>query len=170
MKLKTLLVTVCSALPMLTFIACSNTDSNNAQKKEQPNKPVAFKSVQAVPLSEATTAIHAYGDWLRSLNMADTTLIKVTRAFLIPGSDLVGVLQPTTGSMDVINQCNYKQARAYLGIDANNMIHLYLTPVNDDGVDVILTNPESGDQQVFDLTTPCPRTCDEASILYTAFN
>lgn len=170
MKLKTLLLTGCGALSLLSFISCSNNAPSNADTKETQRKPVTFTSIQSVPLSEATTAIHAYGDWWRSLNLPDSTLSDVTRAFLIPGDDLIGVLEPTTGATDVIAKCNYKQARAYLGLDANNVIHLYLTPVNDQGVDVILTNPASGAQEVFDLTTPCPRTCDEASQLYTAFN
>jgi hypothetical protein len=169
MKIKSLLLTACGVLPLLTFMACSNSPSNTAETKEK-QKPATFKAIQSVPLSEATTAIHAYGDWWRSLNLPDSTLTNVTRAFLIPGDDLIGVLEPTSGAADVIARCNYKQARAYLGLDANNVIHLYLTPVNDQGVDVILTNPANGAQEVFDLTTPCPRTCDEASQLYTAFN
>lgn len=170
MKLKTLLLTVSSVLPLLTFTACSNDASNKHEKQEQNSKPVTFKSVQAVPLSEATTAIHAYGDWWRSLNLPDSTLENVTRAFLIPGNDLIGVLDPSTGASGLIDQCKYGQARAYLGLDANNIIHLYLTPVNEQGDDVILKNATNDQQEVFDLTTPCPRTCDETSILYTAFN
>ncbi|MES2781029.1 MAG: hypothetical protein V4651_14145 [Bacteroidota bacterium] len=170
MKLKTLLLTMCGAVSLITFNACSDSSSNNAEKQEKQPKPAAFKSIQPVSLSEATTAIHAYGEWWRSLHLPDSTTSNVTRAFLIPGSDLIGVLEPTTGAADVMNQCNYKQARAYIGLDANNIIHLYLTPVNEEGVDVILTNPANGEQQVFDLTTPCPRTCDEQSLLYSAFN
>jgi hypothetical protein len=169
MKLKTLFQTAGIVLPILAFTACSNNSQNNTEKQEQ-KKPNTFKSIQSVPLSEATTAIHAYGEWWRSLNLPDTTISNATRAFLIPGGDLIGVLEPTAGVVAVIDQCNYKQARAYIGLDANNIIHLYLTPVNEQGADVILTNPESGEQEVFDLTTPCPRTCDEASLLYTAFN
>lgn len=170
MKLNTHLLTVYSALSLLTFAACSDQSSNKAEKQESQVKPATFKSVQAVSLSEATKAIKAYGDWWRSLQLPDSTRSELTRAFLIPGSDLIGVLEPVAGATDVMNQCNYKQARAYIGLDENNIIHLYLTPVNEEGMDVILTNPANGEQQVFDLTTPCPRTCDESSLLYTAFN
>jgi hypothetical protein len=169
MNIKSLILIAGCACTMLAFVACSNNSSSQAETKETKAK-ATFTNVQPVPLSEATSAIHAYGEWWRAKGLPDSSIENITRAFLIPGNDLVGVLDPANGSSNIIAECKYKQARAYLGLDVNNAIHLYLTPVDEQGRDVILTNPATGDQEVFDLTTPCPRTCDATSQLYTAFN
>ncbi len=67
--------------------------------------------------------------------------------------------------------------RGYLGIqyridEYNDTIerttHLYLTPVNAAGQDSILWD-SNGKQFLYDLTTPCPKTCDTSSVLYKAF-
>lgn len=170
MKLKTHTSIVVSTLLLLTVIACSEAPSSKAEKKEIKTIPTAFTNIKSVPLSEATLAILNYGNWCRSLNLTPDELNNVTRAFLIPGNDLIGVLQPNTPVENLLSDCNYNQARAYIGLDSNNVLHLYLTPVNEEGQDVILSNPTNGEQHVFDLTSPCPNTCDAASELYNAFN
>lgn len=170
MKLKTHISIVVSTVLLLTVIACSDNSSSKAEKKELKSKPTAFTNIKSVPLSEATSAINNYGNWCRSLHLTEEEMANVTRAFLIPGNDLIGVLQPNTAVTNLLDDCNFNQARAYIGLDTNNTLHLYLTPVNEEGHDVILNSPTTGEQHVFDLTSPCPNTCDAASELYNAFN
>lgn len=67
--------------------------------------------------------------------------------------------------------------RAYLGIqdsvlhsgDTIKTTHLYLTPIKSDTQDSMLIDSK-GQQFLYDLTTPCPKTCDTSSALYKAFN
>ncbi|MCU0440830.1 MAG: hypothetical protein MUE96_00380 [Bacteroidia bacterium] len=160
-------VFACSTvLSMLVFVGCSkNPEQNKASEVKVASKQTL--GVSGVPVQEAINAIRNYGNWWRAQPNSGGYINRVTRSFLIPGGDLINVLQPSTDST-IIDYCQYKQARAYLGLDSNNTIHLYLTPVNDEGQDVIIINSE-GREIVFDLTQPCPQVCDESSQLYQAF-
>lgn len=160
-------VLTCSmVIGMLVFVGCSkNPEQNKASEVKVAAKQTS--GVSGVPVQEAINAIRNYGNWWRAQPNSGRYIDGVTRSFLIPGNDLINVLKPSTDS-SIIDYCQYKQARAYLGLDSSNTIHLYLTPVNDDGQDVILTNSE-GREIVFDLTQPCPASCDLNSELYMAF-
>ncbi len=153
---------------MLFITSCSNTSESKVSSEPKPTLQQTTE-LTGVPLQKALDAIARYGNWWRAEAEGDSSvhINQVTRAFLIPGNDLINVLKPATDS-SLIDFCEYKQARAYLGLDKNNVIHLYLTPVSSNGEDVILTN-DSG-QIVFDLTLPCPTNCDVTSELYQAFD
>jgi hypothetical protein len=165
-KMKQLLVYSVSA-GILILSACSNNTKQADQSEIKTITPMS-ESTTEVLLEDALSAITNYGNWWRAQPNSGGYINDVTRAFLIPGNDLVNVLKPNAG-VNVLSQCKYDQARAYLGIDSSNVIHLYLTPVDAGGNDVILTN-EQGQQIVYDLTTPCPITCDGKSVLYKAFD
>jgi hypothetical protein len=87
------------------------------------------------------------------------------RAFTIRAKDLLEVLGLPESDTSV---CQYKHARAYLGIDANNNFKLYFNPVvganlanNIGGDDLSLTNANGQlpAEYVLDLNTPCPKVC-----------
>jgi len=156
---------------VLILSSCSNGSSN---KKETDLKAAETPKsiIREVAFDSATADIKRYGDFWRSQQGSPGYINQVTRAFKIPASDLIGVLQPSGSINTILSECTYKYARAYLGLDVNNTMHLYFTPVEDDGSeagkDVILTN--GSEKIVFDLTSPCPNTCDVSSPLYQAFD
>jgi hypothetical protein len=168
MKKPLLLLAFSTVVGMLLLTNCSN--SNDSKTNIEAKKMLSETSeLTGVPLKTALEAIARYGEWWRAQAEGDTSvhIDQVTRAFLIPGKDLISVLNPTTDST-IIDYCEYKHARAYLGLDTNNIIHLYLTPVGEDNNDVFLSSPNG--KIVFDLTVPCPTNCDVTSELYKAFD
>lgn len=60
------------------------------------------------------------------------------------------------------NSDYHPYVRGYIGIESDGL-HLYFTPVDANNHDVILGH-------MYDLTTPCPATCDESSPYYHAYN
>jgi|GEM_PF-2879357 hypothetical protein len=165
-KMKQLLVYSASAC-ILILSACTNNNKVTSTTEVKILTKMT-ESTTEVTLQTALASIYNYGNFWRSQPNSGSYINKVTRAFLIPGTDLVNVLKPNPGA-NLLGQCEYNQARAYLGIDSTNTIHLYLTPVDANGNDVILTN-DQGQQIVYDLTSPCPVTCEPTSVLYKAFD
>lgn len=156
-----------ATVSILILSACSNNTKQADQSEANAISPMSGSTTEVL-LQDALSAISNYGNFWRSQPNSGSYINKVTRAFLIPGTDLVNVLKPNPGA-NLLGQCEYNQARAYLGIDSTNTIHLYLTPVDANGNDVILTN-DQGQQIVYDLTSPCPVTCEPTSVLYKAFD
>lgn len=169
MKQVTNILAYAAVAGILIFTSCNKGSSN---KKETEAKPITqqLSNANEVLLDTATAAIRRYGNFWRAQPNSPYYIDSVTRAFKIDGTDLIGVLKPLNGDVNrILNECTYSSARAYLGMDADNKVHLYFTPVDSDGNDVILTNND-GKHIVFDLTSPCPNTCDASSPLYQAFD
>jgi len=94
---------------------------------------------------------------------------RILRAFHIPKADLETLLSEA-GDIDAV--------RAYFALEkpydpltplpdykVEENIHLYLVPVKDN-ID-ICQDPDTGDSNVCDFTTPCPKICDTSSPLYS---
>lgn len=89
---------------------------------------------------------------------------QIFRGFHIPVADLKALL---TEAGDRING-----VRAYFALEnpynpdeptAPNEVHIFLVPVEDN---VDLVEDQLGKSNVCDFTTPCPKICDAASVLY----
>lgn len=128
-----------------------------------------------VPLDQAESSIFALGQvWrhtLDSLGISQDSVLP-TQSFTISANDLIGVLGPNN-QQKMHELCSYNAVRAYLGWmqapNGSSNLHLFITPVDQNGQDVILSTAD-GEKFVYDLTTPCPNTCDVNSPLYNAFN
>jgi hypothetical protein len=158
----------------VSLIICSCKDT----KKEQSTYKLPDEiPATAVHVDSATAAIGRYADYLITTFHLDNDSLKnaylstTPRAFLIHKSDLVGVL----GGCEPDKNSPFPAARAYLGMNASNEMHLYITPtVLKTGAitiyDDTLLSTTSGVQYVYDLILPCPNTCDKnGSILDKAF-
>lgn len=143
------------------------------------NQPVPVSSESKlteyqVSLDAAESSIFALGEvWrhtLDSLGISQDSVLP-TQSFTISANDLIGVLGPNN-QQKMKELCSYNAVRAYLGWiqapDGSSNLHLYITPIDQNGQDVILSTTD-GEKFVYDLTTPCPNTCDITSPLYTAF-
>lgn len=156
------------------FFICS---CNNTKKEHSTEQSPDEIPATAVHVDSATAAIGRYADYLITTFHLDNDSLKnaylstTPRAFLIHKSDLVGVL----GGCEPDKNSPFPAARAYLGMNASNEMHLYITPtVLRTGAitiyDDTLLSTTSGVQYVYDLILPCPNTCDKnGSVLDKAF-
>ena len=159
--MKTFIFSIIIAAGITSTLSCKKTNSPTGEPHDP--SPVA----DTVHLQTATDAISRYAQWLvssitnTSHESSDSISFLVStsfsRAFLINGDDLIGVLNPADTPM--VNAWPFKRARAYLGMHSDHSMHLYLTPVMDNGNDTILVD-SLGNQFVYDLILPCPNTCD----------
>lgn len=150
----TMLLCTTSCNESATAIVQAKTDSND--------HPVSI--VSKLELDVAQKYIKNYGNYCRRTGQADAL-----RSFRIGYLDLVNVL----GLPDsVAATAKFHDIRAYIAIEGEQQssnFHLLLTPVNSMGKDSILADV-TGNRFVYDLITPCPKTCDETSLLYRAFD
>lgn len=123
----------------------------------------------AVPLSTAETCIHNYKDALHT--QFNTPKSNIIKGFTIHAEELLEAL----GIEGV--KPKHPKVRVYLGKNQGDRafdMRLFLTPVNAEGKDIILTGPimngltDVVEPYVFDLNAPCPNTCDTSSPLYNA--
>lgn len=150
------------AAGFLITIAC-----NKPVKQARPGPP----PVTSISLDSGISYIRMYSELCRKRGVEPE---KALRAFTIPRDDLFDMLGMDTLSCSPGLSFAFNRARAYVGYTfETEEFHLIFTPVVDDGTpsgkDTILTDQE-GTKIVFDLTTPCPNTCDLASPLYQAFD
>jgi hypothetical protein len=156
-----------TAAIILTTFACDPRTDKIAKPEPKPNT----LPVSAIPLDTAISYIRMYSELCRKQNIPAPDAI---RAFTIPRNDLFDLLGMDTLPCGSHISFSFDRARAYIGYTSfNKQFHLVFTPVIDDGSvsgrDTILTDSE-GTRIVFDLTTPCPNTCDFSSKLYRAFD
>jgi hypothetical protein len=121
-------------------------------------------SFPTIPLDVAEEGTDNWRDFYQfSTKTLDTR--QIFRGFHIPVADLKTLLEEA-GDIDGV--------RAYFALEApfdpltpeaEKDIHIYLVPVKDN-VD-ICQDPETGESNVCDFTTPCPKICDTSSPLYT---
>lgn len=124
----------------------------------------------AIPLTDGLSYIRMYHHYCKQRNLDEQT---VFRAASIARPDLLGIMGIDTTSCGKSVTFGFYRARAYVGYDTvAAQFHLIFTPVIEDsteaGRDSILTDAK-GNPFVYDLTTPCPNTCDYSSPLYKAF-
>jgi hypothetical protein len=173
---------------VLTFVLSTIYTSQNLVKMKMIIQPLLF----AIVLAAAACQSDAGSKDVKSNNYQDTVQLNTVLAnianyakycksrpfhtpinsYEIQATDLFEILNfpsaMTDGSLSGI--------RCYLGINVDSIIgndtmgttHLYLTPINTIGKDSILEDA-SGKKFLYDLTTPCPKTCDTSSQLYKAF-
>jgi hypothetical protein len=162
----------CTIIAVVLILSSCSNGSSNKKETEVKAADTPKSVIREVAFDSAKADIKRYGDFWRSQQGSQGYINEVTRAFKIPAADLIAVLKPSGSINTILSECTYHHARAYLGLDVNNTIHLYFTPVEDNGTeagkDVILTN--GNEKIVFDLTSPCPNTCDASSPLYQAFD
>jgi hypothetical protein len=99
-----------------------------------------------------TISLHKAKEWakLYRQNMPSSDVI----AYLIPGLDITELLKQN----DLVN------FRAYLGYDPEKQMNkLMIVGVDAEGKDLI--NEQDG-QYIYDMTSPCPLTCDVTSPLF----
>ncbi|MGK4567509.1 hypothetical protein [Flavobacterium sp. 3HN19-14] len=89
-------------------------------------------------------------DWAKRWR---TNPVSSVKAFLIPEEDTV----------QLYNEPEVANVRAYMGVDPKGGAHLMLVGVNADGEDLI---DEGKGWYIYDFTKPCPNTCDPSSPLY----
>lgn len=87
-----------------------------------------------------------------------------TLAYTIHQDDIIESLIKKEYVEEVKTFFKYQKMRAYMGIDETSA-HLYIVAVDDEGNDIIPTDSH-GHEFVYDLTTPCPNSCDTNSPLY----
>lgn len=110
-----------------------------------------------VPLPTAQDSIRRYIDQIASKQA------NPTYAFLIRHSDIVQAL-----GLSPFSGMDYGRFRVYFGLSSQELhykMRLFLTPVNEDGRDVLPVDGE-GNLCVYDFNLPCPNTCDVNSPLY----
>lgn len=140
----------------------------------------------AVNLDVAQESIRRYvriaGELYTHNNASQDSIV---RAFTIPSTDLLGVLGKYTSNCDS-TKYKYTSCRVYLGLDSIPIAkgsflfknRLFMIPVDSNNLDVNMfyrtINVDTKDttitQFVYDLITPCPKTCDELSPLYIKLN
>ena len=140
----------------------------------------SFGTMDTVSLETATTAITQYSIlWdsiIVKMNEEESGVgdvndqKKVTRSFLIHKNDLLESLGVT--NPEAI-ETKYEYARAYLGV-VKDEPHIYFVPVNpptkkNDTIYRDVIPSFESNKFVYDLTRPCPNTCDPYSPLYQAF-
>lgn len=153
------------------FILSAFSCNPHTDKIAKPEPAPGILPVSAIPLDTATHYIRMYGELCRKQNIPASEAI---RAFTIPRDDLFDLLGMDTLPCGPRISFSFDRARAYVGYtNSDGQFHLVFTPVIDNGTlsgrDTILTDSE-GTGIVFDLTTPCPNTCDFSSKLYRAFD
>lgn len=161
----------------LAVITCFAASCNSNSKEEKRNyaprvKPFITTTMDQVPLDSAAKYIGIYGNFWEDIITWEglpvgTAYMPTIRSFNISDTDLVQLLGLDTS---ILSQCTFKAVRAYIGIKgavADSNFHLFLTPIDQNGNDTILVD-NNNNRYVFDLTTPCPNTCDFTSPLYKA--
>lgn len=99
------------------------------------------------------------------------TWIKAWRATMnISGDNFIASWIPMADAQDIIADANAVDIRAYNGYDeVNKLYKLILVGVDANGNDILSiedpTNPKGS--KIYDLTMPCPNTCDNMSPLFT---
>lgn len=81
-----------------------------------------------------------------------------------PGANVKAHLIPRIDIVQLMNNEETVDVRAYIGIDDNGENKLMLVGVDADGNDLI---DETKGQYIYDFTKPCPTTCNVTSPLYT---
>lgn len=98
------------------------------------------------------------------------TWIKAWRAKNdIPGDNFIASWIPMADAQRIIAETNATDLRAYNGYDeVNKLYKLILVGVDANGNDIIsIEDPSSPiNSQIYDLTMPCPNTCDNSSPLF----
>lgn len=127
------------------------------------------KTLYIVPLAEAEKDIKSYKKMMTDkLKVHQKNVLK---AFTIDAQELMDILG-ISGSTPA-----FPQIRVYLGKSNGDEAYdmkLFMTPVNSQGKDVILTGNSEGktltesDPYVYDFIAPCPNSCDPDSPLYNA--
>lgn len=120
----------------------------------------SFPTIDLSIAEEGTESWRQYFQF--STKTADSR--QIFRGFHIPAADLRTLLDEA-GDIDAV--------RAYFALetpfspltpDVEKDIHIYLVPVKDN-ID-ICQDPTTGESNVCDFTTPCPKICDTSSPLY----
>jgi len=99
------------------------------------------------------------------------TWIKAWRAKTeISGNNFVASWIPMEDAKRIIAETNAVDIRAYNGYDeVNDLYKLILVGVDTNGNDILSIadpiNPKGS--MIYDLTMPCPNTCDNSSPLFT---
>lgn len=172
------------------FFSCSKNSENSDTSCtiSQVPKDSLVDTANMVPLNDAITDISNY------VRMADSLFLQkggnpdsLVRSYTIGKADLLGVL-----GMKVSDSCKfrYDKCRVYIGLRATGIksiqklngkadttymfaYKLYMTPVDHNGNDLFFNTKSSiadtagPDSYVLDLITPCPKTCDVNSPLYS---
>jgi hypothetical protein len=165
-------------ITLLLFIICLvvfGCQSNRQPKSKSPLTNILSSKIRdTVQLNTALTNI---GNYARYCNTRP--FHTPINSYAIPTIDLLELLSVSGSSADA----GIYGIRAYLGIadsivtstgsiktvpDTIKTTHLYLTPMRLDLTDSILMDAQNN-QFLYDLTTPCPKTCDVSSPLYQAF-
>lgn len=146
-------------------------NTTDAKKTIQPSPPLDSLRTDTLMVDDAMIGIANYGAYCNTyLNFMTTP---PTRSFLIGSNDLASLLGVTSYNSN-------RLVRIYIGINTNSAradtsFHLYLVPISQvnstpaTGYYADSIPQVNGKQYVYDLTTPCPKTCDEFSKLYEAF-
>ena len=81
-----------------------------------------------------------------------------------PANTIKGYLIPEDDIVQLKDQPDVTDIRAYMGIDDTGEHKLMLVGVDKEGNDLI--DPDNG-HYIYDFTTPCPTTCDTKSPLFS---
>lgn len=147
-----------------TTIAHSHENNTLNYNYENPAPPTDTSN--KVTLCNAISHINKYKTWWEDTLGQKTFPL----AYTVDINDLIDALHPIEKSKSYMReQFQHHKIRAYMGIKEDNA-HLYIVAVDKDGNDVIPQHKVNGKevQYVYDLTAPCPRSCDEKSPLYLA--
>lgn len=157
------------AIGFFLVTACSNEEMTNESCEVVALENLTKMPAKGVLLSTAESDIQHYVDscyrYFTSINLPPTTCDSIVRSYTVTSHDMLGVL-----GVKRTGECAFPfdSCRVYLGLDTKNKFKLYMTPVNKDGNDTILSFMDGGKatQFVYDLNAPCPSTCDYSSPLY----
>lgn len=135
-------------------------EKNNPPENAGKSVPISMNTSK-IPLDSAEQEIANYAGFCNANNW-DTAV----QAFSISSYDILS-------SIGKSSQSAVKDVRVYIGIRGNevaNDFHLFIIPlkVGTDQDSIPYYGTDSA--FVYDLTTPCPKTCDANSDLYRAFN
>lgn len=117
-----------------------------------------------IPMADAVAATTKWRAAAVTLHKsADTSLnFDIIHGFTIPIDELKKVVQIT-------ERAGAKKARAYIGIGKNDKnedeMKLYIVGVDAKGRDILPVGEMEGLAGIYDLTHPCPPTCDVDSPL-----
>jgi hypothetical protein len=158
---------------LITILSCGPSEQKDSAVPETEAVVVAD---YALAIDSAVTYIHNFEkQWKNFTNKQPNDSIPLPlKAFSVRAEDLMEALGLPESEA---KKAKYHHARFYLAMDNNNRFRLLITPVDDNNKDIILNGPyvptgsmvgtqasESG-SYVLDFNQPCPKTCDETSVL-----
>lgn len=176
---KTLFIILSTSI--ISILAYQWVDSKYLSTAKDPKEekfiPPAIDTNNQVPLEMAINHIGEYVTWWNCIpdsNSVEGSSVTLkdpdggTLAYTINLDDIVDALVIPGDKESILGMFKYKKMRAYMGIEGLSA-HLYIVAIDEKGNDVI-PEGEDGNRFVYDLTTPCPNSCDKSSPLYIEMN